>query len=108
MVTESEIRCYLVQFLDKDIDLDTFANWFAENTWNIHRQEDQSAQELAYSIELLLAEHSSGHLSKDELRTELLPLVTSYIVSLSTFQTGSSSDFIEQPLHWPSVDIQLL
>ena len=108
MVSESEIRNRLADLIHGDLDLNAFANWFAEETWNIHLGGDNRAQELAYSIELLLAEHSSGHLTENDLRDEIRPIIGGYARSESVVVTESSLSFssVLFPREWPSADIQ--
>lgn len=69
-----EIRQELRRFLEGKKSLQAFQEWFASRTWNIEESEDRSAQDLAYEIELRLAEFSNGHWTMSELR-ELLKLL---------------------------------
>ena len=70
MVNEGEIRNRLAEALAQS-QLAEFEDWFIQNTWNVHKSGDEDLIRLVYSIELRLAEHSSGHLSKAALRNEL-------------------------------------
>jgi hypothetical protein len=83
MITESQIRQWLARYLSGEIPLEVFEDWLAQQSWNMHKDSDQRAQELASAIELRLAEHSSGHLDHRALREELLPFVTNYTVQVS-------------------------
>jgi len=101
MIAESEIREQLARFLAGEIPLDEFEDWFVQRSWDAHLDSEQSAQKLAYAVELRLAEHSSGHLSEQELRQELRPFVQQYSVSVSLSaqpvaipSTGTSNSFI--------------
>ena len=78
MIAENQIRELLANYLRGDISLDQFEDWLVERSWNMHRDSDGAAQKLAAAIELRLAEYSSGHLSDNDLRKELVPIVTSY------------------------------
>ena len=78
MVAELEIRKRLARFLANELSLDDFEDWLVQGSWNAHREGEGPAQQLAYAIELRLAEHSSGHLSLQELRDELAPFVKQY------------------------------
>lgn len=73
----------MTQYLDSKLSLQEFQEWFASATWDVDRSENISAQDLAYAIELRLAEYTSGHLPEDELRQELYPFVESYTVNVS-------------------------
>jgi hypothetical protein len=82
MVSAADIRSRVSQLLSGVVSLDEFDEWFSASTWNMHRDSDQEAQELAGAIELLLAEHSSGHLTDGDLRIKLSPfadLATAFI-----------------------------
>jgi hypothetical protein len=68
---EQSIRHRLTSYLAGNLSLDDFTEWLVGATWNIGSTGDVAASELAYSIELALAEHSSGLLTLDELRSEL-------------------------------------
>lgn len=68
---ETTIRRHLVSYLAGDVSLDEFTNWLVRATWNIENTGNASARELAYAVELTLAEYSSGLLTLEELRAEL-------------------------------------
>jgi hypothetical protein len=72
MIAENQIRERVARYLVGEISLDELEDWLVERSWNMHRDSDEAAQKLAAAIELRLAEHSSGHLSDDGLRKELL------------------------------------
>jgi len=75
MLSLLDIQDRLLPFLAGRVSLDDFEDWLVQNTWDIHRHGSGPAQELAYAIELRLAEYSSGHLSYEELHRELCGLV---------------------------------
>lgn len=113
MINASEIHEQLVRFLVREIALNKFERWFAQNTWNIHLHGNESAQELTYAIELRLSEHSSGHLTDDELRKELLPFAERYTadISLGDIDLGSepvSATSSDSTLVLQQLDEQLL
>ena len=83
MIVESEIREKLGRFLSKEISLDQFEDWLVQRSWNMHEDSPEAAQKLVASIELRLAEHSSGHLDEGSLHNELRPLVTIYTMQIS-------------------------
>jgi len=112
MVSEFEIREWLSRLVAQEITLDVFEDWFASNTWNIHQQGSGEAQKLAYAVELRLAEHSSGHLSDDDLRRELEPFVSRHARRIGqpqqTIRTESSSTvFTYLAVQMLSADIRL-
>ena len=94
---ETTIRRHLVRYLAGQMSLDDFTDWFVGATWNIEKKEDAETKQLVYSIELALAEASSGLLSLDELRTELRTLLNEVNISLPNQR---------QPLLDPRVSLQ--
>ena len=77
-----KIREQVARYLDDDITLAQFQEWFAPVLWDIESRANKAAIELAYEIELLLAELSQHHRTEAEFRELLAPLVTTYEVSL--------------------------
>ena|SRR5690348_4145590 len=114
MLSNFQLREQLIRLLSGDISLDDFDNWFAGESWNIHKSSDLMAQRLAYAVELRLAEYDDGHLSEPVLLDELRSLVRNYSLLLSdvivSVGTGSSSRLdihdwaIQRPWAMPSVD----
>jgi hypothetical protein len=75
MITQAQIGEQINLLLDDTISLDDFEDWLALESWNMHANSSEEAQRLAWAIELNLSEHSSGHLSDDELKSELASLI---------------------------------
>lgn len=71
---EAAIRHQLVSYLSDRMSLDEFTAWLVGATWNIESMSEPEASQLAYAIELALAEHTSGLLTLEELRAELRSL----------------------------------
>lgn len=65
---EQQICEHLRQYLANQISLEAFEEWLVPNTWNVEQAGDPAAENLAYDIEFLLAEHSSGQQTTEELR----------------------------------------
>lgn len=80
---ESTIRRYLVDYLAGDTSLDAFVEWLVGIAWTIEETGDPAAQELVYSIQLALAEASSGLLTAKELRSELRALSQHVVLDLA-------------------------
>ena len=78
MIAQSQIREEISHYLDGKISLDHFEDWLVQQSWNMHLDSDKDAQKLVAAIELRLGEYSSGHLTRDELRTELTLYVTRF------------------------------
>lgn len=83
MIANYQIREKIASYLGNKLALDSFEDWLVQQSWNMHRDASREAQELVSAVELRLAEYSSGHLSEEQLRAELLPFVTSYLVPVS-------------------------
>ncbi len=75
MIAQSEIREKISRYLRQEVSLDQFEDWLVQHSWNMHQDSDDDAQKLAASVELRLAERSSGHLNESELREELRSLL---------------------------------
>jgi hypothetical protein len=75
MVSSSQIREQLAQFLDGQISFDKFEDWFLQNTWNIHLSGSVAAEDLTFAVQESLSEYSSGHIDERGLRNELRDLV---------------------------------
>lgn len=82
MITESQIRDKLFDYLTREITLNDFEDWLVFQSWNMHQDSDDAAQRLVGAIELRLAEYSNDHLSDDALERELKGLLAAS-VSLS-------------------------
>jgi hypothetical protein len=83
MATESQIREQLVNYLSGESSLDSFDDWLSAETWNIHQTGDVGAEKLTFAIELLLSEHSSGHVSDEQLDDELKTLLRDFAASVT-------------------------
>ena len=103
MLVESKLRADIIELVEGGLSLDDFEYRFVAGSWNMHQADSISAIALASAVELRLAEHSSGHLLKNDLLAELSKLVSG-IISVSMNQslalsTGTSlkvSDYLWQ------------
>lgn len=70
------IRRHLARYLTGTLTLNEFQDWLVNATWNVHEDEAASPQavQLADDITLVLAELSSGFMTFDELRADLLEI----------------------------------
>jgi hypothetical protein len=73
---DTEIRERLADYLDDEISLGQFEEWFIPETWDVERERNEMAADLTRSIMRLLVMCSNGDLSEDELRRELLRIRT--------------------------------
>lgn len=81
---ERQIRAKLVECVIGQISLEVFHEWLAPIIWDIENRNDPAAQDLAYSIELAIAEFVAGHRCERELIEELERLVLYESVSTGT------------------------
>jgi hypothetical protein len=107
LIREGAVRERLAQLLDGQFDLAEFEDWLVQASWNMHRDSDPSAQDLVSSIELALAEYSSGHVSSAELRSALASLLDKVFVTLRITAAGAApakrpsfrANFYRTPVH---------
>lgn len=83
MIAENQIREQIGRYLRRDLSLDQFEDWIAQQSWNMHRDSSDMAQRLASAVELRLAEFSSGHLEEAALRDELRQFANPALVLIS-------------------------
>ena len=106
MITESQIRDKVNELSENKIDMDAFEDWLVSQSWNMHRDSDETAQRLASAIELRLSEFSAGHLSELQFKEEvrgLLPansgiIFVSPINVLAPRVSTGTAIWIESPL----------
>jgi hypothetical protein len=108
MLSSSEIKKQIQQYLAQSIDLDQLEDWLVSASWNMHQHAPADAQEMASALELRFAEYSCGHLSESDLRHELsmiylhgckLPSANMVVFRLipEPSSTGLSSTFETEP-----------
>jgi hypothetical protein len=68
---ESELRSELRKYLDGDIALHQFEDWFVPILWNIEEYQEPEAQLLAGRIHALISECSRGDRNQESLHEEL-------------------------------------
>lgn len=117
MITVNQIREHLIDVLGasgkagRKLPLDSFDEWFAAASWDMHQASDPVAIQFAAAIELRLAEYESGHLPVADLRRELIDLVKFYSVNLSldpvNVISGSDNNFNFREWVFGPVDISL-
>jgi hypothetical protein len=94
-LAEEAIRKELADYLTGKTSLRDFYDWFAVETWDIHEWAPAQVQDTVSRIKLLLAEYSSGHWSKAELKEQFRPLLTS--LNLTLRPQGSGPTRLVQP-----------
>ena len=81
---ELEIRTKVACYLANEISLEEFFEWFVPIIWNIEKFQDKEALDLAYEIQLRLAEFSKGHWSEEELKSKLSQLLLRYNIAVES------------------------
>ena len=66
-----QIRPNVQRYLDGEIELPEFEDWFTPVLWDIESFRDDAATELAGKIHILTAEYSRGDRSLESLRLKL-------------------------------------
>jgi hypothetical protein len=84
-LTESDIHQKLIRYLTGKMSLRAFHEWLVPATWDVEEWGSDSLQEMVSGIKHRLAEYSSGHWTKKELRNHLLPFATSFTVLVHNF-----------------------
>jgi hypothetical protein len=74
--TVHELQTHLSSYLNDSISLDDFRDWFDDETWGLAAEPDSPLRRMAGTIELRIAEFTNGHLSENDLRGFLRPLLT--------------------------------
>ena len=75
MIEEKEVIDRLTRLLRDEMSLERFEAWLVSESWNMHRDSSLAARRLVGSIELRLAEHSSGDLSTEAMHGELASIL---------------------------------
>jgi hypothetical protein len=94
-----EIRDRLARYLNGDISLHDFEDWFVPVSWDIEQIHNSKANELAGEIELRLAEFSNGDWTEAELRSKLEPLVSIYRTELIPLPQRPDAYSVQSSLH---------
>jgi hypothetical protein len=95
MPLAAQIRAQIARYLTGAITLNEFQEWFVPEAWVV--EASSPAYDLAQTIELLLAEYTSGHRTQDELREALGALTVSVTVHTAPAMAMASSAVIARP-----------
>ena len=94
MLNEKEIRSRLADYLAGSVLLPEFHDWLIGHSWNSHLSGTESAQALLGSIEVALAEFTSGDLSEESLRDEMRYALFGVRASTETAHSTGTSEAI--------------
>src|SRR5580704_6213320 len=102
MITVSKVREQLVDLLANfnEESIDSFGEWLAAASWNMHSDSDLNAQKIVGDIQLRIAEKEDENQSLDWLKGKMRSILYAYSLSLSEspvlIATSSSSNFTTQ------------
>lgn len=74
MVSASQIRDKILEFLTDAVSLDEFEDWIVQRTWNVHLSGSVAAEELTFAVEEALSEYSSAMIGRGGLIRRLSEL----------------------------------
>jgi hypothetical protein len=74
----SEIRSKIADWIQGNLSLEEFEDWFSVHTWNVYQWGSEDAVALVYQVELRLSEHSCGHLPTSQMVAEFRRFVQDY------------------------------
>ncbi len=80
---DNDIRDKLAEYLNSEVSLRQFQEWFVPATWDIQDSQPAHVLDLAYSIQLKLAEYASDHLTENDLRQALSPYIQHFTMVVS-------------------------
>jgi hypothetical protein len=69
-MTQAQICGKLLDYLEGRCTLRDLRAWLASETWDVHAAGDSDLTGMVGRVELALAEYSSGHISREEMREE--------------------------------------
>jgi hypothetical protein len=104
----NEIRARIAACVLREASLDDFEDWFVAATWNVQQTGSRELQNLVYTVEAKLAEHSGGHIDEPTLRKSLGEMVMEHATVIAfdvpeeavDVQTGASQD-VSEPAELP-------
>lgn len=115
MVSGSEIREKLAEYLENRIDADQLEDWILQYSWNAHKAGlPPSVQRLVYTLDALFARYNSNGMDEGALRRVLIGILNDYFVTVSfepsskapEMQTGADYDVKFQSALIRSFDIR--
>jgi hypothetical protein len=81
---DMSIREQLARYLNQEITLAEFQEWYVPFSWQVDRLGDLFLREFISDTDLRLAEYTSGHLSEEDLRSELRSLIQTCRITIGT------------------------
>ncbi len=93
---DNDIRERLASYLLGEGSLEDFKDWFVPVLLEVDNSHNQKAINMAYEIELRLAEYSNAYWSEDELKRLLRPLVENYEIEVQRSSAPKLSASVQQ------------
>ena len=75
MIIESQIREQLGRYLEGKSSFEQFEDWLVGNSYNMHKDSNQQAQNLVHDIDLVIYEYLDGNIMEDKLKSMLRSLL---------------------------------
>lgn len=75
MIMESQIREQLGRYLEGESSFEQFEDWLVGNSYNMHKDSNQQAQNLVHDIDLVIYEYLDGNIMEDKLKGMLRSLL---------------------------------
>jgi len=79
MIIKSELRSEIARALRGESSLNDLYRWLMARSWNMHKDSDPSAVELAASVESLFFQRADGEIDDLAIRSELTELLVEVI-----------------------------
>lgn len=103
---DNAIREHIYRFLAGDLELQAFEDWFVSAVWDVVGEANPNLTALIGSVELALAEYTSGHATIIDLREDLGDAMHTVAITISdggsTTTTSDDNTFINQQVTMPA------
>ena len=81
MIIESELREEMARAVGPASSLNDLYVWLMSRSWNMHKDSEPAAVELAAEVEALLLERSDGRLGDADVGRRIINLLNNVVVS---------------------------
>ena len=71
MINVNEIRNHLASYLAQHVSFSEFEDWLIDNSWNMHKDSSNEAQELVNEINASIYEYLDKHVDEHQLKAKL-------------------------------------
>ena len=91
-----ELRERLAKYLGDEITLQELYDWLTPQAWDVASRAGPRIADLFHEIDLLLSEYSHGDWDEGELKAQLAPFATSYVVRQGAAPSWDSTSDVNQ------------